>query len=78
MIVITRINKDFCSDTFMPEYDSKKFTCIYQSAAERFEEDFTYDYCFYINRDMLGKHFEFLPNEILQEYIENPEVTFMH
>jgi dihydrofolate reductase len=50
MIVITRINKSFESDTFMPKFDSSKYTCVFQSAVERFENEFTYDYCFYMNR----------------------------
>jgi dihydrofolate reductase len=54
MIVMTRINKVFECDVFMPKFDEEVFTKLYISKTYS-ENDITYDYCFYGNNDLMHK-----------------------
>lgn len=55
VIIMTRINKDFECDVYMPKIEEESaFTKMYISKTYS-QKDMTFDYCFYGNQHLLYK-----------------------
>ncbi|TNV77527.1 hypothetical protein FGO68_gene7406 [Halteria grandinella] len=72
LLILTRINKDFVGDTFMPTYDSNNFQLIHQSKTFAFG-DITYDYIYLGNKSLIKQ----IPTFLYQKYQASPEFQFM-
>lgn len=72
---MTRINKDFPSDVYMPSID-EEFTKLYISKTYS-QKEMTFDYCFYGNQALLSKHPQFIPTRLFNKYPKHEEMQYL-
>lgn len=78
MVILTRINKAFEADTFMPKLCSDKeedsqFIPIHISKTYQ-HKDVTYDFCFLGNRKLLQAKPKLIPTRLMEKYPKHPEM----
>ena len=74
LVFLTRINKQFEADCFMPKMDElKTFSKLFISKTYS-HDDITFDYCFYGNTQILSKRPELVPSRLMAKYPKHPEM----
>lgn len=75
LVILTRINKAFEADTFMPKIDEEggMFTRIHISKTY-IHKDITYDFCFMGNKKLLQAKPELIPTRLMDKYPKHPEM----
>ncbi len=75
LVILTRINKAFEADTFMPKIDEEggMFTRIHISKTY-IHKDITYDFCFMGNKKLLQAKPELIPTRLMEKYPKHPEM----
>ena len=80
LIILTRINKAYEVDTFMPKFACEEeggaFTKIHISKSYS-HQDITYDYCFVGNRKLLERRPELVPTRLMEKYPKHPEMQYL-
>ena len=77
LIILTRINKDFAADVFMPKIDeSSTFTKLHISKTYS-HKDITYDHVFLGNRSMMEHKPELIPSRLMAKYPKHAEMQYL-
>ena len=77
LVFVTRINKDYECDVFMPAFEKKEdFTKIFISQTYS-QKDITFDYVFYGNKSLMMKKPELIPTRLMKEYTKHPEMQYL-
>jgi dihydrofolate reductase / thymidylate synthase len=80
LVIMTRINKAFEADTFMPkiacEEEGGNFTRIHISKTYQYKE-ITYDFCFMGNKKLLQTKPELIPTRLMEKYPKHPEMQYL-
>lgn len=81
LVILTRINKAFEADTFMPKIlcdneEGAQFTRIHISKTYQ-HKDITYDFCFIGNKKLLSSKPELIPTRLMEKYPKHPEMQYL-
>lgn len=73
LLIVTRINKDYEADVFMPPIDEAHFEKFYVTKTYS-QKEITFDYCFYGNKSLFAKRPELIPTRLVDKYPKHPEM----
>ena len=77
LIIMTRINKHFEADVFMPAIDEENtFTKLFISKTYS-HQDINFDYCFIGNKKLLSLRPELVPTRLMAKYPKHPEMQYL-
>lgn len=77
LIILTRINKDYPADVFMPKIDeSQTFTKMHISKTYQ-HKDINYDYVFLGNKQLINTKPELIPSRLIAKYPKHPEMQYL-
>jgi dihydrofolate reductase / thymidylate synthase len=77
LILTTRINKEYKSDVFMPEFEDKFDKLFISQTYSQPKDGITFDYCFHGNRELLASQPELVPTRAMDFYPKHQEMQYL-
>ena len=77
LVVGTRINREFESDVFMPEFEDRFAPLFVSQTYSQPADKITFDYRIYGNRELLAERPDLVPTKLMELYPRHPEMQYL-